>query len=824
LLDYAFAWSDSINYGVVASHWNSIALIPNGIFYFLLSHLNISNHISQIIFLQSVLLLTFLAIDALLSLFTQNNFILLMGVLFYIFNLVFQSSLFYTAKMFQLILIPLFFVCTYKYLETRHYKYAVYNFIAFFFLQAIFANPPQLLTTLLIYPIAILFFFIIKHNLKTILLKTNIIAIFKYFILLIPLFFYNDLIYITWIISTRIEGSTVVGSFTALQSPLSLIFQLRGAWWEYESFQEIPYNLWLFFYDNPLIILVSFGILVMALYFFLRKKVDLQYLFFLSMFLLFSIIACGLYFVPGLYLWALNSIPGFFMFREPWSKFMPLVLFFFTILFVLSLEALRRTCSPTKFSAIILIVLFLIVLKGIPFFSPDMFDHTQSGWDKKFINPPSYWYNFKSWSQDNSDKYILPTPYYVEPSLVNYQWYNTTLGNANIPLYYYFGDANLIAFNLGDENYFSNVIQTFTDQKNINFIKICSVDYLLEQKDINLSSIPDDLNYQNDIKSFFQDTPSITFDNKLNLYATKPEYYIPQVYASSKILIANQSITSLPTIVSANNYQKETVIVFNSTSKNLNELSEKIPNIQTFEPEPSSSDKLNFFDSKSTATLKMIIRDVKNNTGLFSSAQNDPIIEFKKINPTKYRVRIHNATQPFMLVISDAYNNNWAIYQADYQVSQNSPNLNYSYSVTSPGQANVSTVQQFINHGWISEISNSGNVNFISDNYDGSIQNNNLPDGPIYETWFEPQVSNNNHYRANGYLNSWLIDPTTLNAKKIQRNPNGSYDFELVIDYWPQSLFYLGEIASGTTLICCIGYLVYDWNRGRRKNKGENSK
>ncbi|MDD4353347.1 MAG: hypothetical protein PHN56_02720 [Candidatus Nanoarchaeia archaeon] len=71
-------------------------------------------------------------------------------------------------------------------------------------------------------------------------------------------------------------------------------------------------------------------------------------------------------------------------------------------------------------------------------------------------------------------------------------------------------------------------------------------------------------------------------------------------------------------------------------------------------------------------------------------------------------------------------------------------------------------------------------------------------------------VFDETHEKAYGFLNRWYVDPS-----KINKNSNGEY--ELIIYFQPQSYFYLGLLISGTTLFCCIGYLIYDWRRERKK-------
>jgi hypothetical protein len=74
------------------------------------------------------------------------------------------------------------------------------------------------------------------------------------------------------------------------------------------------------------------------------------------------------------------------------------------------------------------------------------------------------------------------------------------------------------------------------------------------------------------------------------------------------------------------------------------------------------------------------------------------------------------------------------------------------------------------------------------------------------------------HYRMNGYANAWYIDLNSIcNVdNSCVRKPDGTFDLELQIDYFPQRWFYLGLLISGTTLVGCIGYLGYDFMRRRR--------
>lgn len=61
------------------------------------------------------------------------------------------------------------------------------------------------------------------------------------------------------------------------------------------------------------------------------------------------------------------------------------------------------------------------------------------------------------------------------------------------------------------------------------------------------------------------------------------------------------------------------------------------------------------------------------------------------------------------------------------------------------------------------------------------------------------------HFLVNGYANAWIFD-TNIVCKKIscQKNSNGTYDFNVVLEFWPQRLFTLGLLISGLTLVGCL--------------------
>lgn len=233
-----------------------------------------------------------------------------------------------------------------------------------------------------------------------------------------------------------------------------------------------------------------------------------------------------------------------------------------------------------------------------------------------------------------------------------------------------------------------------------------------------------------------------------------------------------------------------------------------------------------------------------------SKVEDLPTLEFKKINPVKYRIRVHNIEDSIPLVFSENFHKAWKIYLSNYNMSsilsRNAVEDGIKEYKTLNGnegeQASVEEIKEFISSNLISTLGDKNKkiikhnkyennikefdyteeylIDFISKNFQGTIQNDNLPKGSIFETWFKKPIENNeNHLMANGYANSWIIDSENIcetENSKCVKNSDGTYNMELVVEFWPQRLFYIGAIISGATLLACIMYLLYNFIKEKK--------
>ena len=121
-------------------------------------------------------------------------------------------------------------------------------------------------------------------------------------------------------------------------------------------------------------------------------------------------------------------------------------------------------------------------------------------------------------------------------------------------------------------------------------------------------------------------------------------------------------------------------------------------------------------------------------------------------------------------------------------------------------QADLYELNGFIQNRWISTLGNSqdNKTEFVSKNFKGTIQNDNLTNGPFIETLLMKPL-HEPHLQVNGYANGWLVNPAKLCLAALEsrmcKEDYGKYDFELLVEFWPQRLSYLGYSISAFTML-----------------------
>ncbi len=151
--------------------------------------------------------------------------------------------------------------------------------------------------------------------------------------------------------------------------------------------------------------------------------------------------------------------------------------------------------------------------------------------------------------------------------------------------------------------------------------------------------------------------------------------------------------------------------------------------------------------TKSFIPSVYITRNLKNAT------YTPPILKIQKVNPTQYNVRIMNAKTPYILNFGESFDKGWKVYITD----------------SSEEDSQFNTLSYF----------------------DGDIKEN-RPQRKVFDNntlaaVFNPSISEENHFKTNGYSNAWYIEKTG--------------DYNLVVFFEPQKYFYLGLVVTTSTLM-----------------------
>lgn len=151
-----------------------------------------------------------------------------------------------------------------------------------------------------------------------------------------------------------------------------------------------------------------------------------------------------------------------------------------------------------------------------------------------------------------------------------------------------------------------------------------------------------------------------------------------------------------------------------------------------------------------------------------SAATTPPAsITYDSANPTLKYVHVSGSTKPFYVAMSEAYHDQWRL------------------------ELNNSAVNGRL-RGWI--------------------------------PWVHPNaIADAQHFKLNDFENGWYVDPAQLckeNPQGCIKNPDGSYNLQMQIEFVPQRWFYLGTLISGLTLIGCLSYiLIYGVRKLIRRRK-----
>jgi hypothetical protein len=167
-------------------------------------------------------------------------------------------------------------------------------------------------------------------------------------------------------------------------------------------------------------------------------------------------------------------------------------------------------------------------------------------------------------------------------------------------------------------------------------------------------------------------------------------------------------------------------------------------------------------------------------TGQNNSSVKPPSIEFRKINPTMFRVLIKDVKNKFNLVLNESFSNNWRII-----VPSDSDLKDFSYPRN----------------------------DFSLDNNRHeklSMQNSELSQPNILDIISMPELKDGYHRSLNSFVNTWTIDPEKIcsSPNYCSKSEDGTKNINLIIHFKPQILYYIGSRVSLFSYIILILVLI----------------
>lgn len=168
------------------------------------------------------------------------------------------------------------------------------------------------------------------------------------------------------------------------------------------------------------------------------------------------------------------------------------------------------------------------------------------------------------------------------------------------------------------------------------------------------------------------------------------------------------------------------------------------------------------------------LEPVREKKSLKDTGQKPLEIVFRKINSSKYLVRVKGAKGPFWLVFLETFHPQWKIY-LDSQMPKESFEVVKDYANLGVKEARYK-----------------------------------LEFSPFDLRYIFAKPLTEKHFLINLYANGWYIDPKSLNLPE---------DFVLVLYFWPQYLFNIGLIIAGLTLCFSVVYIIFTIRKNERKFK-----
>jgi hypothetical protein len=593
------------------------------------------------------------------------------------FVYMFNPFLFFTIASASYSTLPLIIAFTIKYMKATnvHGKilYGLYLSVASFLASVLYPDL-SIWICLLIFVIFYLIFYseiIAKRDIKSfissILIATTILVLTNLWWLL-P--------YLSFSVISSALGTLWLGSASSPYTSFLNIFRLFGAWTFYQRHEKLPYIPYAHNYSSmPFITVVNFLIPIMcfsALFFKRNKQIT-----FLSLItIIFLFLTKGPHPPFGEYYnWLLRNFPVLASVRESYKFVLCVLIGYSCLMGVVVREILERLFTKKTKILAGFIIMSTILYNAYPVVTGDVLTYWNNP-PHRGEKIPEVYYTTNQWLKDDTEDFrIFVLPCINEPAI----WDATIWGHqgsSTIPFLLskptilwapvFYGEGSTYAYQLRNRVY--GALYNNETRRLGSLLGLFSVKYVLLDGyfDRRIYSVPSTewffatLNSQDGIRTK-------TNFGELYIYEVDERFFVPHIYATSNAVLINGDIDYFFGILDAS-----TIIVDN-----------KVP--------------VFFLETQFNKSQWQFLQEYS-----VVKSEYTPKITFQRLNPAEYRIQIENASQPFFLVFSESYHQEWKAY-----------------------------------------VNEKGYVNWI-------------------EALIQPSIPEERHMIANGYANAWYVDPSEI--------------------------------------------------------------
>lgn len=474
---------------------------------------------------------------------TKKIFIIL-GAVFYIFNFFLLFWIPAILTMYSFSLLPLIGALFIKAVYYKKTKYIV--LIGFFsiFLSELFINPPTLAMFLIFMFIIYIFIIIQKKSLElSTVIRIIVIVILANLWWIIPVYFSLFGPGKVTVVAT-IDPHT--WAWTMKRNSFLNLFWFNSTWgWEDKNY--FPYN----FKYNSLILLIVFVPTLLALGAnLLKKKRDLITIYFLIVAVLILFICKGLHQPFSQTHLLLYKLPGFWLFREPASKFLNILIIVYSILIAIAGNELysfllnrynyfRKKLLCSKI--IIFVLMIIIIVIPFPLWTGEVIpDKGRPVLPPAHVKIPNYWMEMKK-SQFRDKVLVLPNNDYYQ---VPYRWGmyaadtlpEEAINSDVVKLY-----DHVEGYTQFGGNYYwltRVVLERMRGNNDIDLKRVLSllgVKYIIQRNDVDYRFPGRDILSPREIKAVLKQEKSIKLirsEGALDIYKINEKDWMPGVYGS----------------------------------------------------------------------------------------------------------------------------------------------------------------------------------------------------------------------------------------------------------------------------------------------------